>query len=306
VGAAAAAALMASPAAALPAAERQALALDAYVAPVIVVWLVGAVGMALVSLVMLRGRNASLGDFGRAVLVGFAALVYAAMADGAYPHRLLVAGLGLLYSVRLGWHLWQDRVALRCEEDGRYLFIRGMMGDRAHLWFAVHFQVQVFVTTLLTLPLLIAANSLEPELSGWALLGVVVAQGALWLEGVADQQLSRFRADPENARKVCREGMWAWSRHPNYFFQWLVWCGFALVGLGAPGGLLGVVAPVAVYFLLTRVSGVPYVEDQALRSRGEEYRVYQAEVPVFFPSVPRPAAESEEEAAPRPRFSGRT
>jgi steroid 5-alpha reductase family enzyme len=78
-------------------------------------------------------------------------------------------------------------------------------------------------------------------------------------------------------------GLWRYSRHPNYFFEWLVWVGFFVFALGSPMGWLAIVSPMIMFYLLMYVSGVPMAEEQSLKSRGDEYRKYQAATSVFFP-----------------------
>jgi steroid 5-alpha reductase family enzyme len=105
-------------------------------------------------------------------------------------------------------------------------------------------------------------------------------------EVAADRQLAAWRADPANAGKTCRAGLWNLSRHPNYFFEWLHWVGWSVIALGSPTGWVALFVPVFLLALLFRVTGIPETEAQALRSRGEDYRRYQQEVSVFVP-LPR-------------------
>jgi len=105
-------------------------------------------------------------------------------------------------------------------------------------------------------------------------------------EGIADAQLRRFKADPANRGLVCRVGLWGWSRHPNYFFDWLIWCAFVLLALGSPWGWVTVVSPALMLYFLLRVTGIPATEAHALRSRGAAYVQYQREVSAFVPLPP--------------------
>jgi steroid 5-alpha reductase family enzyme len=105
-------------------------------------------------------------------------------------------------------------------------------------------------------------------------------------EGAADAQLGRFRANPANHGKVCDAGLWAWSRHPNYFFEWLHWLAYPLFALGADYGWLALLGPGFMYWLLVHVSGIPPLEAQMLRSRGDAYRAYQRRVSAFIPLPP--------------------
>ncbi len=128
-------------------------------------------------------------------------------------------------------------------------------------------------------------------------IGVVTVIGALvWvagfgIEATADRQKSRFRADPANKGRFISGGLWAWSRHPNYFGEIVLWIGVALVAVPVLRGWQWVtlISPVFVAFLLTRVSGVPLLEKRADEKWGgqEDYEAYKASTPVL---VPRPPA----------------
>ena len=115
---------------------------------------------------------------------------------------------------------------------------------------------------------------------------------AIWLvsvigESIADRQLARFRADPVNRGRTCRQGLWRYSRHPNYFFEWLHWFAYVCLAMGSPLAWLAWSGPVVMYLFLRWISGIPYTETQALRSRGEDYRAYQRSTPMLFPWFPR-------------------
>jgi len=105
-------------------------------------------------------------------------------------------------------------------------------------------------------------------------------------ESMADRQLAHFRAQPANRGKTCRDGFWRYSRHPNYFFEWLHWFAYVALAVGSPVGWLAWSGPLVMFLFLRFVSGVPYTETQALRSRGDEYRRYQRDTPMFFPWFP--------------------
>jgi hypothetical protein len=100
-------------------------------------------------------------------------------------------------------------------------------------------------------------------------------------------QLKAFKADPANKGRTCRQGLWAYSRHPNYFFEWVMWLSYFLLALAAPYGWATFYAPLLMLFFLLKVTGVKYTEEQCLRSRGEEYAKYQREVPMFIPWIPK-------------------
>ena len=111
---------------------------------------------------------------------------------------------------------------------------------------------------------------------------------ALWAvaivgEAAADRQLDRFKRDPANRGRLCDVGLWRYSRHPNYFFEFVIWISYALYAAGSPFGWSGIVSPALILYFLFRVTGIPLTEAQALRSRGEAYRRYQETTSVFVP-----------------------
>jgi steroid 5-alpha reductase family enzyme len=231
--------------------------------------------------------NAAWVDVGWAGTLGMLAALYAALGSAPVPRRLLLAGLAGIWSFRLTRHLYRDRVAGGREEDRRYEGLRADWGERAPLYFLFFFLGQGLLNVLLSLPFLLAANNLRPALSAWE-----AAAAALWLlavsgESLADRQLTAFKADPANHGLVCKAGMWRFSRHPNYFFEWLTWCAFALLSLAAPWGWIGLISPAIILFLLLKVSGIPPAERQSLKSRGEAYRQYQRETSAFIPWFPK-------------------
>ena len=119
---------------------------------------------------------------------------------------------------------------------------------------------------------------------GWTgIAGLVLWGVGIGGESVADAQLSRFRGNPGNRGQVCQDGLWRWSRHPNYFFEWLHWFCYPLLAIGGDWGWVALIGPAFMYWLLAHVSGVPPLEAQMLKSRGEAYAAYQQRVRAFFP-----------------------
>ncbi|MBN9136170.1 MAG: DUF1295 domain-containing protein, partial [Phyllobacterium sp.] len=114
---------------------------------------------------------------------------------------------------------------------------------------------------------------------------------ALAGEAIADWQLKRFSRNPANRGKICDTGFWRWSRHPNYFFEWLSWVAYVLIAADFDGdyvhGWLTLAAPVLMYVLLRHVSGVPPLEEHMLASRGQAFRDYQRRTSIFFPKPPQ-------------------
>jgi steroid 5-alpha reductase family enzyme len=256
-------------------------------------WLLVVIGLACASLLMLlvwllalRLRDASYVDVAWALGIAGAALLYAFLADGAALQRVLVAGLGTVWGVRLGTYLL-FRLAGQ-GEDGRYRELRARWGARASRNFFLFFQAQAAFVAVFSVPLaLVAVDRDELHPVAWA--GAALAALSIAGEVAADAQLAVWRAEPANRGKTARTGLWNLSRHPNYFFEWLHWVGWALIALGSPWGWVALAVPAFLLYLLVFVTGIPAAEEQALRSRGEDYRRYQREVSAFVPWFPKRA-----------------
>jgi steroid 5-alpha reductase family enzyme len=228
-----------------------------------------------------RIRNAGVVDVGWAAGIGMLAVLYAAFGSGDPARRALAAVLGGGWSLRLTLHL-AKRVGAE-PEDGRYRAIRARWKTNLAAKFLGFFLMQGALDVFLATPFLFAAVNPKPGIGMFEIVG-----GLLWLisivgESAADSQLRRFKANKANRGHVCRAGLWNYSRHPNYFFEWLVWCGFAVFALGSPNGWVAIGCPALMLYFLLRVSGIPLTEEHSLKSRGEEYREYQRQVSAFVP-----------------------
>jgi steroid 5-alpha reductase family enzyme len=173
------------------------------------------------------------------------------------------------------------------EEDGRYRKLRRDWGPHAQAGFFLFFQAQALADVVFSIPFLIAMRNAAPFPSAWDAAGLLVWLAAVGGETLADAQLARFRADPLHRGRTCRVGLWGWSRHPNYFFEWLHWWSYVLLAAGTPWGWLNLFAPALMLFFLFRVTGIPATEARALESRGEDYRDYQRTVSAFLPRPPK-------------------
>jgi len=230
----------------------------------------------------LRTSDATTVDVGWSLLVVGLAVTYGVAADGDLRRRALVGSLAALWGLRLAFFLLRDRVLAGRGEDGRYRELREQWGAHAARNFLFLHLAQVVFALLFSLPILAAMRG--GPLDGWALAGAVVWVVAVGGEAAADHQLAAFRSDPQHRGEVCQAGLWRYSRHPNYFFEWLHWWAYVLIGRAAPLTFLG---PVAMLVFLYRLTGIPYTERQSLRSRGEKYRAYQRTTSAFFPWPPR-------------------
>lgn len=229
--------------------------------------------------------------------MGAAGLASALWPVGEGPPGLrqwIAGGLIALWSLRLGIHLLR-RVA-GSPEDPRYAaFRRGWGRDFQPRMFGF-LQAQAISGALLALAILVAARNPAPGLAWSDLAAALILLGAIAGEGLADAQLARFKAYPPNKGKVCDVGLWGWSRHPNYFFEWTLWLAWPVMAIGPdplatatvwPWGGLALIGPAFMAWLLIKVSGVPPLEAAMLKSRGQTYADYQARVSVFFPLPPK-------------------
>ena len=244
--------------------------------------------MAALWAVQVRKRDAGVVDVGWSAGLGLAAVFCALTGEGDPTRRLIVGALGGVWGLRLAWHILTDRV-LSGREDGRYADLRDTMGPRLNRFLFVFFQFQALLVVILAAPFALACADARPGPAA-----TDIAAAALWLvaktgETIADRQLKAFKRDPASKGRTCRAGLWRYSRHPNYFFEWLIWCAYALLALQAPWGWLGLSAPILMLFLILKVTGIPPTEKQSLRSRGEDYREYQRTTSAFVPWFPRKA-----------------
>lgn len=250
-----------------------------------IAWAAMAAMMAALWYVQFRRHNAGIVDVAWSFGTGICAVWFAANADGDPVRRVITGVLAAVWALRLGGMLWR-RVAGE-EEDGRYRILREKWGSKTQPLMFGFFQIQALWAVLFALPMLAAAvnPSPAPSMLDFAAIGV-------WLFGVggetiADRQLMAFRTDPANKGKVCKRGMWAWSRHPNYFFEWLHWGAYVL--LAATGGLwwLAVAGMLVMLVFLTKVTGIPLTEARSIQSRGDAYRDYQRTTSPFVPWPPK-------------------
>jgi steroid 5-alpha reductase family enzyme len=246
-----------------------------------------ALAMAAVWAVQRATRNAGIVDLAWSAGIGVAALAAGVLAEGAVARRALVAALGAAWGFRLALYLWRRTAG--APEDGRYQALRAQHGDRIDAWLFGFFQFQAVTIPLFALPMFVALRRPGAALDLQDAAGVVVWLLAVGGESLADAQLARFRSDPANKGRTCRSGLWRYSRHPNYFFEWLHWFAYVVIGVGAPSWGLTFLGPALMLLFLYKVTGIPTTEQRALQTRGEDYRRYQQETSAFVPWFPRRA-----------------
>ncbi len=253
--------------------------------------LAGLVAALIVMLVLwwrqLTTRDATAVDIGWTLSIGGLAITYAAIGAGNPTARWLAAATAGLWSLRLGTHLLTDRVLRATGEDPRYAALRARLGPHSAVGFLAVYLVQGVLAATFALPFLLLAQHPGEGIAPIQWCGLATAGGGLALETAADRVLAAHRRRPDNRGRTCRRGPWRYSRHPNYFGEWLLWCGFAAVATPAPHGAIAWLVPAVLFVLVRWVSGVPFAEQQARRSRGDDYRHYTATTNAFFPWWPR-------------------
>ncbi|QIB33548.1 DUF1295 domain-containing protein [Ancylobacter pratisalsi] len=201
----------------------------------------------------------------------------------------LVAALIALWSLRLGTHILAR--TLGGHDDPRYVELRREWGRTASARMFRFLQIQALAGFVLVLAVMAAARHPLPGIGPGDVIGGLLVVVAVLGAGIADRQLARFRAAPSNRGRVCDEGLWSMTRHPNYFFEWLGWLAYPAIAIdltGAhPWGFVALLAPLLMYALLVHASGIPPTEAHMLRSRGEAFRAYQRRVNAFWPGPPR-------------------
>lgn len=227
-------------------------------------------------------KNAAIVDVGWGTALAMLATTYAVMGSGWEQRKWLLAATVIVYGARLSGYLFLTRIWGKPEE-GRYVQLRREWGTYVELRFLGFYELQAVLAVFLSLPFLASALNPAPAMRAWEWMAL-----ALWVlakagETAADWQLTRFKADPANHGRVCAIGLWRYSRHPNYFFEWLIWVAWALYGAASPGGWMGWLSPALMLYFLFRVTGIPATEAQALRSKGEAYQRYQERTSAFVP-----------------------
>lgn len=244
--------------------------------------------LAAISLVMLLGwlwqqrtQNAGIVDVLWAFGLSGLAFFYALSGTGSITLRIVAGSVMCLWYLRLGLHL-ANRV-LGETEDGRYKYLRQYWGNKTgfyHFWF---FQFQAVLAWGFAWPIYVISQGQLDDFSWPQYLAVLIVLIAFSGVTLADRQLQAFRLDPANKGKVCEKGLWYYSRHPNYFFEWLHWFAYPLLAVGISDGLWLWLAPLIMLMFLYFVTGIPYTEQQAIRSRGDAYKHYQQTTSPFVP-----------------------
>jgi steroid 5-alpha reductase family enzyme len=243
--------------------------------------------MAVIWAIAVRIRNAGIVDI--AWSAGFAplAILFALVASGNPVRRALFAAMVSLWSLRLGGYLYLRVMSHHPKEDRRYAELRRSWGMHSNRNMFGFFEMQALLLAVLSVPALLICLNSQPDLQPLEWAGVVLWIVALSGESAADRQLQRFKANPANRGAVCQVGLWRYSRHPNYFFEWMVWVSYLIFALAAPFGWISIYCPALMLYFLLRVTGIPMTERLSLESKGAPFAEYQRRTSAFVPWFPK-------------------
>lgn len=232
-----------------------------------------------------RTSNANLVDVTWSGAIGILAIAFAVFGSGDPLIRAVIALLPALWSTRLALHIYHR--ALYGEEDCRYRSLRAHWTHHTQIKFFFFYQMQALTVIIFSFQFFALANLDEPASGGQIGLAVAIWLVAMIGEAVADRQLSNWRSVPANRGKACRSGLWRYSRHPNYFFEWLHWWSYVPLATGTSWWWLPLLTQGLMLFTLLKLTGIPHAERQALARRGDDYRDYQATTSAFVPWFPK-------------------
>lgn len=258
-------------------------------------WFLTAVGTAVAAglftltwLLSLKLDNFSFVDVTWSYALAVVAPLYAWLAGGGWTQRKIIAvTMAVVWSVRLGTYLFFRVKRHHPHEDVRYAVLREKWRDALARNFFFFFQAQAVLIVLLAVPVQLACLNPASHLNAVEIVGALVWLTGICGEALSDAQMQRFKADPASKGKVCQVGLWRYSRHPNYFFESVVWWGFWLFACGSPWGWVTLYAPLLMLHFLLRVTGIPLTEECAVKSKGDAYREYQRTTSAFVPWPPK-------------------
>lgn len=236
-----------------------------------------------------RTKNAGMVDPIWAGALAAVAVFVAAQGAGHPVNRVFVGVAGGLWGARLAVHLWRRNWGK--PEDARYREFREKWGKAAEhnmFWF---FQLQGVIAMLLAVAFFVPAFSPQAPRAASVAAAVLIWIISILGESTADRQLREFVSDPANRGKVCRDGWWRYSRHPNYFFECLHWCAYAALSVLMPWGWITLLPPLLMAWLLLKVSGIPLLEAHLMVTR-PGYREYMDTTSSLIPWPPKASRQT--------------
>ena len=218
--------------------------------------------------------------------LGFVLMTWSSLllSDSVGTRGVLVLILVSIWGLRLAWHIHSRNKGK--EEDYRYKAWREEWGK----WFYIRSYLQVYLLQgillfLIVTPVLLINKTAGPPLGLLDSLGVLVWLVGFYFEALGDAQLRMFIKNPENKGRLMQGGLWAYTRHPNYFGEVTQWWGLWIIALSVPYGIFGIIGPITITFFILKVSGVPLLEKKM--ELNPDFAAYKKRVSVFIPLPPR-------------------
>ena len=238
-------------------------------------------------IIYLFKRRAGVIDIGRNVGFILTVWAYFILGNGNWLKMLAISVMVTIWAGRLSYHLYQRYISAP-SEDPRYKdLLEKWDPDSSLLFFLMLSIFQGLLVVILSLPFLLVSMGSNEQWTQGEAWGIILWLAGIAGEALADKQLFDFQKNPANKGNVCQHGLWRFSRHPNYFFEAIVWFGFAFFALPSDFGWIAMTAPILMLLLLCKISGIPLAEGQALRAKGELYRDYQRTTSAFVPWFPK-------------------
>ena len=216
---------------------------------------------------------------------GILATIFLCTGDGYFARRLILGILAITWATRLGAYLLLRIIKKYPEEDKRYKFLLNKWGDRKYLYMYIFYHIQGLLIVILSPVFAVPTLEESSQFSIVEYIGIFIITTSIICESISDYQLFMHK-NSASTDNVYRKGFWKYSRHPNYFFQWLAWVGFFIFSLNS-SGLFTIYCPLLMLFLLTKVTGINNNEAHNITSKGKEYLIYQKTTSCFIPLPPR-------------------
>lgn len=218
--------------------------------------------------------------------IGFVLLTWVSffLSDQSGIRGMIVGLLVSIWGLRLGWHIYLRNK--NKNEDYRYLEWRKEWGN----WFYLRSYFQVYILQgiflfLIVLPVLIINKNIGQTIGLLDIVGILIWIIGFYFEAVGDSQLKKFIKNPENKGKLMQDGLWAYTRHPNYFGEVTQWWGIWVIAVSTSYGWLGIIGPITITFLILKVSGIPLLEKKM--QENVDFAEYKSRVSMFFPLPPK-------------------
>lgn len=246
------------------------------------VWLSAASAMFCTWLRQLKSKDASYVDVVWSAGIGISALVFFLYNNLFDFRHIIILLCALFWSFRLSCHLTSRLMYLK-EEDSRYNTMRKVMGARANIGFLIFFQVQAVFIVMFAAPIIIALSTNQTSWQISDYLGLVIFIIAFVGETIADKQLLNHRKQ-HGANITCQDGLWYYSRHPNYFFEWIHWFAYACFAISSSYFWLTSLMPFLMLFFIIYVTGIPHAEREAM-SKKPDYLDYKKSTPMLILNI---------------------